>query len=62
MKKELSEGALALLNFFLVYEGAKSLTSQIAGYFASFRTIAKDDVNEILINFENRLYEIEKKV
>lgn len=62
MKKDLIEAGLALLNFLLVYEGAKSLLIRGISYFASLRTIAKADVSEILTNFENRLYEVEKDI
>lgn len=62
MKTYVIESILVVLNFLLVYEGAKSLVTRGITYFASLRTIAKDDINEILINFENRLYAVEKKL
>lgn len=54
--------ALYVISTILMYEGAKTTIFQIANYFANLKTLAKDDVNAILINFENRLYEIEKKL
>ena len=62
MKVEYFKIGAEVLATVLMYEGARTILSQIATYFANLKTLAKDDVNAILINFENRLYEVEKKL